>query len=513
VNNETPTDLTGTLSIVRAPGESVGTYVITASGYTSTNYTIAYVPGVFEITDNIPPTVITQNITVFLDANGTVQITPNEIDNGSFDDSGIASMILDITSFDCENLGENTVALTVTDNNGNQATAFAVVNVADNTLPTIISQSVTISLDDQGQAVLLPSQVDAGSFDNCEIVSIAVSPSDFSCSDEGLNIVTLTVIDSSGNIATSQVEITVLNPSPDTDGDGIKDNCDDDDDNDGLSDEEEALLGTDPLNPDTDGDGVMDGVEVADNTDPLDGCSFVLSSQTLTPSTLWSDSDCDGDGVTNGQEIIDGTDLFDACSLILSNQTLESPVWDVLDCDGDGVSNLDEILDGTDPEDACSSVASSITLPLSQDFLDGDCDGDGLSNGDEIGPDPTRPIDSNGNGIPDYLEVNNHQPMEDDLEVYTLVTPNGDGDNDVLVIRNIELYPENTLEVYNRWGVKVYGTQGYGQRGNYFRGISEGRVTVSTGSELPAATYWYVLRYKNSEGIWKERVGYLYLNR
>lgn len=43
-----------------------------------------------------------------------------------------------------------------------------------------------------------------------------------------------------------------------------------DSDEDGLSDDEEAELGTDPNNPDTDGDGVNDGDEVDCGTDPLD---------------------------------------------------------------------------------------------------------------------------------------------------------------------------------------------------------------------------------------------------
>ena len=42
-----------------------------------------------------------------------------------------------------------------------------------------------------------------------------------------------------------------------------------DSDGDGLSDSEEALLGTDPNNADSDGDGISDGDEVANGTDPL----------------------------------------------------------------------------------------------------------------------------------------------------------------------------------------------------------------------------------------------------
>ncbi len=56
---------------------------------------------------------------------------------------------------------------------------------------------------------------------------------------------------------------TVPNPAQeDFDGDRLGDACDPDDDNDGLTDAEEAMLGTNPSNADTDGDGLGDRVEV-----------------------------------------------------------------------------------------------------------------------------------------------------------------------------------------------------------------------------------------------------------
>ncbi|MCH1554514.1 MAG: hypothetical protein L7S45_07985, partial [Luminiphilus sp.] len=48
-------------------------------------------------------------------------------------------------------------------------------------------------------------------------------------------------------------------PDTDTDGDGLPNGQDGDDDNDGLSDDDESLAGTDPLNRDSDGDGTTDG--------------------------------------------------------------------------------------------------------------------------------------------------------------------------------------------------------------------------------------------------------------
>ena len=136
-----------------------------------------------------------------------------------------------------------------------------------------------------------------------------------------------------------------------------------------------------------------------------------------------------------------------------------------------------------------------------------DCDGDGILNGDEI-------ADNNENGIPDYLEPNNGDPnAEDNLDVFDIMTPNGDGLNDVFVIRGIEQYPNNTLEIYNRWGVKVYDAQGYGQGDRFFRGLSDGRVTISRNERLPVGTYYYILNYVNDDGENKRLAGPLYINR
>ena len=112
------------------------------------------------------------------------------------------------------------------------------------------------------------------------------------------------------------------------------------------------------------------------------------------------------------------------------------------------------------------------------------------------------------------MELNNNNPtIEDGIEVFQLVTPNGDGDNDVFVIRGIENFPNNTVEIYSRWGVKVYEKRGYGQGNNFFRGVSEGRVTINQSSELPVGTYYYILNYVNASGVSKTRTGYLYINR
>ncbi len=52
------------------------------------------------VQDNINPTAICQNLTVQLDATGAGSITAAQVDNGSFDNCGIATMTLDKMNFD-----------------------------------------------------------------------------------------------------------------------------------------------------------------------------------------------------------------------------------------------------------------------------------------------------------------------------------------------------------------------------------------------------------------------------
>jgi gliding motility-associated-like protein len=267
------------------------------------------------------------------------------------------------------------------------------------------------------------------------------------------------------------------------------------------------------LECDSDGDGVLDATEIADGTDPFDQCSLVMASQTLPPTTTWNNADCDADGVNNETEIADVTNPFEPCSLIVASQTLPigTAAWNDLDCDNDGVFNGYE----TGNVSWSTSDTDSDGIP---DYLDPDDDNDGIITVNE-NPDsnndgnPNDAFDSDGDSIPDYLEPNNDSDSEDGLDIFGMVTPNDDGENDILVIKNVESYPDNALEIFNRWGVQVYEVQGYGQNGKYFKGVSEGRVTLNQGSELPVGTYFYLFKYKNTAGVVKNRSGYLQINR
>jgi len=250
---------------------------------------------------------------------------------------------------------------------------------------------------------------------------------------------------------------------------------------------------------DCDGDGVTNEDEIIDGTDPNDPCDFVADSQTLATTSEFDNADCDDDGLTNDEEI---TGIDDPNTPADPDGNTTDPTNP--DTDGDGVTDGQEALDETDPNDFCDLVIESREVPVTQDFLEGDCDGDGILNGDEPG-------DENGNGIPDFLEANNGD-VTSELEVFDIMTPNGDGLNDVFVIRGIENFPENTLRIYNRWGVEVWSADGYGQEGVFFRGESNGRAVIDQDRLLPVGTYYYVLDYSTTSGQ-QQLAGPLYINR
>ena len=104
------------------------------------------------VEDNVLPNAICQDITVQLDAAGNATITGADIDNGSNDNCGIASLAVAPNAFTCANIGGNPVTLTVSDINGNVSTCAATVTVEDNVPPVALCSDLTVTLDASGNA-------------------------------------------------------------------------------------------------------------------------------------------------------------------------------------------------------------------------------------------------------------------------------------------------------------------------------------------------------------------------
>src|SRR5207248_1915857 len=130
-----------------------------------------------------------------------------------------------------------------------------------------------------------------------------------------------------------------------------------DSDGDGLTDEEEIALGTDPLNMDTDFDGLSDRLELEVGLDPkvpnvIEGCDAI--------------GDADHDGLTDCEEKLLGTNpcmsdsdadgVSDLVELLMGTDYLRPE--GTRDDDGDGLSNIEELKAHTDPRSADVAVFS-----------------------------------------------------------------------------------------------------------------------------------------------------------
>jgi len=136
----------------------------------------------------------------------------------------------------------------------------------------------------------------------------------------------------------------VYNPDQaDLDHDGIGDACDADIDGDGLSNTQEAALGTDPLNPDSDGDGLTDGQETnVYYTNPLI-------------------ADTDGDGLTDGVEV----NTYGTNPLVSNKGDLAPKGM------SDGQVNVADLL-------MLTRFVEGIDVPAGKDLILGDMNADGV---------------------------------------------------------------------------------------------------------------------------------------
>lgn len=147
-------------------------------------------------------------------------------------------------------------------------------------------------------------------------------------------------------------------------------------DGDGLTNDQEKALGTNPENPDTDNDGLNDGEEVNLGTSPVDadtdGDGLTDGEEVNIHKTNPKDIDTDDDGLTDGYEV---------------QSTHTNPTKP--DTDEDGLNDREE-------------VEKYYTNPLKVDT-----DGDGLNDYDEVVKYETNPrsTDSDNDGLSDYDEV------------------------------------------------------------------------------------------------------------
>ena len=203
--------------------------------------------------------------------------------------------------------------------------------------------------------------------------------------------------------------------------------------------------------PDSDGDGLPDMVESNTNDGDNDGLPDYL------------DVDSDNDGISDRDESLG----YDACIDLFGG---------IPDSDGDGIP----------------------------DYIDTDSDNDGIPDSEE------GQEDCDNDGIPNYRDPDVCPDLNNPSNTIASpngFSPNGDGVNDTWVIKNLELYPDNELIIFNRWGNEVFSVKGYR---NDWSGDSNSKFTIGNG--LPVGTYFYVLKIRYKGQVYEE-ADYIYLSR
>ena len=112
------------------------------------------------------------------------------------------------------------------------------------------------------------------------------------------------------------------------------------------------------------------------------------------------------------------------------------------------------------------------------------------------------------------------KPQEDEtatptnvLIPYNAISLNDDNKNDYFLIEGIEKYPDNTVRIYNKGGLKVFDVVGYDNKNQSFKGFTEGEVAVKKSLELPVGTYFYFIEYTDENHQLQRKKGWLYLKK
>ncbi|GGD92187.1 T9SS type A sorting domain-containing protein [Planktosalinus lacus] len=168
-----------------------------------------------EIDDTPPVAICVESLTVQLDEFGMATIDESMIDNGSFDDVEIDSIVLDVYEFTCNELGEQLVMLTVTDTSGNSSTCTTTVIVEDNQAPVIeYSENQNFQFIIEAPQYTLPNFFEEGIFlasDACTdpLSNLNQSPEPHTILLSGIHQITLTAADDSNNVSNYTFEIEI----------------------------------------------------------------------------------------------------------------------------------------------------------------------------------------------------------------------------------------------------------------------------------------------------------------
>ncbi|MEK7412279.1 MAG: HYR domain-containing protein, partial [Planctomycetota bacterium] len=159
--------------------------------------------------DDLPPVVVVQDVTVYLDENGQGSVTFDDIIVSAVDDCGPVTITCDLPTVDCDNLGNNLVTIHFEDSAGNDTVVTVTVTVVDTIAPVFTCpEDLTVDGCQGPVEYIVP-----GFTDNCEaglpdmLLIEGLCPG--SVFPVGTTQVTYAGVDGSGNVTTCTFNVTV----------------------------------------------------------------------------------------------------------------------------------------------------------------------------------------------------------------------------------------------------------------------------------------------------------------
>jgi gliding motility-associated-like protein len=491
---------------------------------------------IITVIDSIRPTVITQAVTVYLDATGAASITTADVDNGTTDNCGTPTLALNNSSFTCADVGANTVQLIATDVNGNIDSASAVVTVLDTIRPVITCNPDTVICDP-----VFTFTLPIGS-DNCAVQSITQTagiPSGGSY-PVGTTTNTFIIMDVNGNVDSCSFTVT-REDFPTIAIAGVDVN---------LCADTFGLSANTPVVGVGSWSSTTTGVTFDDNSNPSTTVRNLVRGNNVFVWTV-SNGVCDPSRDTITVTFDDeptaafvGNDetLCEIYEVTLggNNPTIGVGTWTVSAGSGIFMSPNGAGSFVSDLSDGLNQFVWTISNGTCNDRLDTVNVTVGKNPMVDVGPDRTifqddgtiltavvTPDSLNGQNLtyqwqPSfYLDdamtastATNSALVEDTeftvqvtseqgcmgrdsitifvktlLEIPTSFTPNGDGINDVWEIKNFEQYARIQVVIYDPLGSEVYSTSNY----DFWDGKRDG-------SDLPVTTYHYVITVTDFSG-------------
>ena len=374
----------------------------------------------------------------------------------------------DRNSGDTFSFGETTVTYTATDEAGNTALCSFVVQVLD-TLDPVFSgcpeNDVVVSATTSCEAVAswTPPQVN----DDCSVTMTSnYSPGD--TFPLGVTSVTYTAIDASGNTSVCSFNVVINDTSP-------------------------------PEFPDCPGDIIITADSSCSATVywnvpiAIDGCSGVVTTTAShEPGSIFPT------GITQvNYTAINEAGNSGSCYFNVIVQNEQLPV--ISGCPGDITAKAGESgkVEVSWEEPIAEARCGEVSLQASH--LPGKLFQVGTTNVEYTATDATGKTSScHFKVVVSYEEV--------EFDVTPVITPDGDGKNDLLLLLNIEKFANNKVIIVDRWGSEIFRATGYNNTDVVWDG------TNMNGTQVPTGTYFYFISVKFVSQV-VEKKGFIELVR